>query len=380
MKRHIIIITALFFTLRGFGQKPEQIYSFARAHKPLSYYKEQAILWKKEVDSNPKNANAWYNYYRVNRNLLFNDTTDPRPYNDRREDVVRLLDDMGKNIPETYEYNYCRMAHEGFGGNYMEYLKKAMEMGEGRSEHLDYVAIWSELERNLERRHEYAKKLFEAGLISTGMMYYNYNVIAGLKPNAIIFTAGDNDTYPLWALQGQGVRRDVTVINLSLLGVDYYREKLFKELGVDKWVADTAKPHKQYKEKIVKHVAGNKKGFPVYLGLTVDPAYSSLIKDNLYITGVAMEYSETSLDNIALLKRNFEQLYALDYLDRPFYQDISADLVKIINCNYVVPMLKLYDHYKTAGDTQKMEWIKNKVLLVAKGGDDEKEIKKHLGL
>ena len=111
------------------------------------------------------------------------------------------------------------------------------------------------------------------------------SLLENLPPRAVLFVAGDNDTYPLWyAQQVHGQRRDVAVITMPLLAADWYLAELERR---DTLSASGGSYSIAGRARALARSAMNR-GRPVAIALTVPKTDREQVYDNWTVIGVSV--------------------------------------------------------------------------------------------
>ncbi|MFH1143118.1 MAG: DUF2723 domain-containing protein [Candidatus Eisenbacteria bacterium] len=189
---------------------------------------------------------------------------------------------------------------------------------------------------------------------------YAYNMLVPLEPNAIIFTNGDNDTFPLWYIQEvEGVRKDVRVVNLSLLNTHWYIRQVrdyaprvrisFTESEIDRLQGVMLPDGKivYVKDILVHDILAENPDRPIYLAVTVPDEMG--LEKNLVMEGLVFrivpEQGEAERCDVATTWRNLREVFlyrglldAQGYFDPNVYKDDNAR--KLIQ-NYVAAYVRL---------------------------------------
>ena len=130
-----------------------------------------------------------------------------------------------------------------------------------------------ELERNTEMLENTAKKWLESNDMSTGLYAWNYNMLQSCEKDAILFTSGDNDTYPAIVLQhALDIRTDVSVLNASLITIDDYRNKWLSELDMPEMSKKYGdfENWTEFEDAIIAHFKSNADR-PIYFSISARP-------------------------------------------------------------------------------------------------------------
>jgi hypothetical protein len=270
-------------------------------------------------------------------------------------------------------------------------MEIAHKMAPDRPDPLYDLITHFELNGDEKKVTDYYQKLYETKDIAPWLVNYNYNVLMSTEENAIVFTNGDNDTYPARMLQEvKAVRTDVSILNISMSGTETYLERVLGKKGIkvnrkelmQKAVTLGSDKSKSFSistfvQEGCKYLSHNYPEIPIYFALTVYEEHSKPLKDDLYIVGLAYQYSPKRIDNIAITKKNLENNIRLDYLKFDLYNDLypGITLMNRMHLNYVPGMMMLAEHCKTSGQQEKAQYWKKLATELAKRAGQEGWIK-----
>ncbi len=230
---------------------------------------------------------------------------------------------------------------------------------------------------------------------------FAYNILSSCDKNAVLFTNGDNDTFPLWYLQSvEEYRPDITVANASLLNTDFFVQQLMESKNTFNIDPDILKnglepskldkpleivlPPADSKQKnpmdtlkatytgrqfgkfsgllpqdqvMMSFLEKNKWKRPVYFCVTVDPSSMLGLNDYLRSDGIVSKlvpYKNEKIDP-EILGHNLMDVYRFRSFNNPDVR-IERSIIRLYN-NFRNLFYKLADYYLNSGNKKEAQKV-----------------------
>ena len=228
-------------------------------------------------------------------------------------------------------------------------------------------------------------ELGRAGYFPPELRDMAYNMLVALEPDAILFTNGDNDTYPLWTLQEhEGFRRDVAVVNMSLLNLPsvaaLMRDSFAVPISYTDAGLDSLRPAKVGDRvvlpadlvvaSIVAGAGAAKR--PVYFALTAYRDRWADYADRMVVEGLVFGVRDDRVREEVDFDRVVENMtgrYRLGNVavETPWPANLSpvTRQTRFLGNNYAALYDRMAGHYREAGDTAAAGRCLREVIRIA---------------
>jgi len=211
---------------------------------------------------------------------------------------------------------------------------------------------------------------------------YAWNIFISTDKNAILFTAGDNDTFPLWCLQeAYRIRRDIKVVNLSLANTKWYIKQLKSIMGIDLGWSDEQIDHLRpfrtrqggvfrLQDQVVSEILKKNYGKrPIEFCITVPSSARKFegksIDSMLILNGMAWRMTfdgsgkRIDVDASIDLFTNPQKFRYRSIADHNVYKDEATRRVTI---NYTRSFMRIADTLRKEGDSSRLVWLMKQAI------------------
>ena len=378
--RIIILVISLLISINIIAQqRPQKVLSFVDVTWKSKDYQKLENEWKVFIEKDSTDANAWENYYmasmyKYRASVYYRDSViigSPK-------EMQAIIDKMAKTIPESYEYNRLVYRNANMNLKYGKNIEKAYSLRPNEIELYPIMITYYGIIGATKKESVLFKKWYDTDpSIELYKLSYGYNTLVGVEKNAIILASGDNQYYPVGLVQsGTNFRKDVTLVGISMFWNDDYYNSTLKTLGIPEFKKKFKYFLKQNKKNVwkaktqfvnerIKHIIDNAGDRPVYFPLRMSDVIRNYFDDSLYMIGTLYKYSSEPFDNIAILRRNFEQKYLIDEVKITLKPNKDDSVKPRILSLYIMPLIELYKHYISSGEYYKADNAKKYIINLA---------------
>lgn len=343
-----------------------------KAKRKYNWYAEQACAWQRVVEADPKNENAWRNFFFASYHYEANNWHDFDFINHKdSSQTAVVMRKMKAAIPNTYIFNLCASLFwlKEWGEIDKNVVINALDYGM-YSIHVEVLRsltykLW-EIDHDNELLSRAFRELYERRYFPERIMAYGWNLMLGMKDSAV-YVANTSRDYEQMILMQEvfNARKDITIIPCSAIKSKAFRDYISKRLNIKSFVTDPNEviTDEQRNTLFIRDLYGQRNQ-PVYLPMNIG-YYSYLDRDSIYNEGLLLKYSTKRYDNISVARHNFKDVYELEYLTQPDYVYDNWIESDYVDRNIIFCVTKMADKFAQFGykdDAKRLENFIGKVI------------------
>lgn len=268
------------------------------------------------------------------------------PTEKQQEQLNTVLAELKNTDQTSFEYHLASFSNSHFNQSKINELKEAIAIKPTDKHVLFQLAAFQFITKDKSSLKVTLKQIQDLECFSKYELNYAKILLQNLKEGEWLITSGFDDTYPILMVQLlENYRPDIIVVPLLFLLSKDFQE----ELNISQLVTK----NKGLINSELLHNWSNNWSKTTSIALTVPPQFYELINTKLYVTGLSLRYSVTSIPN-----GNLNEIF-LNETSMQWFNHVVSNADKKMTANFIPCLLNLHFHYKLNNNRTELVKIKS---------------------